>query len=84
MGRSFSFDYDGRTLSVRPIPVDEGWDLWVMEGENRLVCAGQLTVEEVVLAGREGQDRIQAAADEIRHQVVAGRLALVVPDRSAA
>jgi hypothetical protein len=84
VGRSFSFDHQGRSLCVRPIAVDEGWELWVMEGEERLVCGCLVTVEEAVLAGRQGHDRIRAAADELREQVVVGKILLGISDRTAA
>ena len=84
MGRCFNFEHDGQTLSVRPMAVDEGWELWVMEGEKRLICGAWLTIDEVVRAGRQGQDRIRTAFDEIRNQIVSGRLTLRKPDRSAA
>lgn len=74
MGRCFSFHYEGRTLSVRPMAIDEGWELWVMDGEKQLFCGDRLTIEEVVLAGRQGQDRIRTASDEIRYQIISGKL----------
>jgi len=84
MGRLFDFEYEGRKLSIHPISGDEGWELWIMEGEKRLVCGGWITVDEVVLAGRRGEDRIETAAQQIRQQIVAGELGIAVPDPSAA
>jgi hypothetical protein len=71
MGRAFSFEYEGRTLTIRPIAVDEGWELWVMDGEKRLTCGGLISVDEAVSAGRQGHDRIRLVADQIRERIMA-------------
>ena len=79
MGRSFNFVYQGRTLSIRPIAVDEGWELWVMEEGRRLACAGRVSVDESVAAARQGKDSIRIAAEEIQQHVLAAQLALNAP-----
>jgi hypothetical protein len=71
MGRSFDFNCNGRVLSVRPICVDEGWELWVMDGEKRLACGGRVSIDEAVAAGRAGQDSIRRAAQEIGQRIAA-------------
>jgi hypothetical protein len=75
MGRSFDFNYDGRVLTVRPICVDEGWELWIMDGEKRLACGGRISIDEAVAAGRAGQDKVRRAAEEIGQRIVENGLA---------
>ena len=70
MGRSFRFEYRGRWLDIRPVPVDEGWDLWLMDGERRLTCGGHVSIDDAVIAKRSGQDLIQCTAEQIRERLV--------------
>jgi hypothetical protein len=74
MGRSFSFDYAGRRLSICPIAIDEGWELWVMEGGRRLLCGGRVSVDDAVLAAREGRDCIGIAAEQLKQRIVSAEL----------
>ena len=53
MGRTFDFELAGRHLSIRPMPVDEGWELWVMEGNTAARCFYE------ALGGREVARREQ-------------------------
>ncbi len=71
MGRSFNFEYAGRTFSIRPVPVDEGWELWVMDGDTRLECGGVISVDDAISAGRCGQDPIKSAADQLKARILA-------------
>jgi len=75
MGRTFSFECAGRKLCIWPVPVDEGWELWVMEGEKRLECGGKISVDDAVTAARKGHDSILVAADQLKARVLA-RLAV--------
>jgi hypothetical protein len=70
MGRSFTFVHGRQQLTITPIAVDEGWELWVMEGERRLACAARVSVDEVVIAGRSGRDIIQITADRVRARIL--------------
>jgi hypothetical protein len=74
MGRSFSFDHSGRRLSICPIAIDEGWELWVMEGGRRLLCGGRVSVDDAVLAGREGRDCVGLAAEQLKQRIVSAEL----------
>jgi hypothetical protein len=71
MGRTFSFEYAGRKFCIRPVPVDEGWELWVMDGEKRVECGGRISIDEAVIAARKGHDCIQTAADQLKASVLA-------------
>jgi len=71
MGRNFSFEYAGRKFYIRPFVVDEGWELWVMDGQERLECGGTISIDEAVIAAREGHDSIQIAADRLKATVLA-------------
>jgi len=71
MGRDFSFEYAGRKFYIRPFVVDEGWELWVMDGQERLECGGTISIDEAVIAAREGHDSIQIAADRLKATVLA-------------
>ena len=65
----------GRQFLIGPVVVDEGWELWVMDGENRLECGGRISIDDAVTAARKGQDSIQIAADHLKATVLA-RLAV--------
>jgi hypothetical protein len=56
--------------------IDEGWELWVAEGERRLAFAGRLSVDEAVEAWRNGEDRIQSLAEEAKGQILTARLTI--------
>jgi hypothetical protein len=77
MGRTFAVDHQGRRLAIRVLPVDEGWDFWVCEGDARLVLGGSLTIDEVVEGYRRAEDRVQDLADSIHRSIATG--ALTVP-----
>jgi hypothetical protein len=76
MGRSFTFVYGGQQLTITPIAVDEGWELWVMEGGRRLTCAARISVDEVVMGGRKGRDIIQLTVDQVRARILSIGLAV--------
>ena len=71
MGRTFDFQYGGRKLSIRPVPIDEGWELWVMDGDTRLECGGIISVDDAIAGGRCGQDPIRIAADQVKARMLA-------------
>jgi len=48
MGRAFPFTYQGRALRISTMTVDEGWELWVVEGERKVVCVARVSVDEAV------------------------------------
>jgi hypothetical protein len=74
MGRSFAFRYAGRSLSIRVHAIDEGWELWVAEGERRLALGGRLSVDEAVEAWRNGEDRIQSLVEEVKSHILTAKL----------
>ena len=76
MGRSFPFDFRERKLAVVVICVDEGWELWVAEGDRRLARGACVSVDEATEAGRLGEDRIRAVAEQVKVQVLDTQLAL--------
>jgi len=76
MGRSFAFTYQGRVLKISPITVDEGWELWVFDGERKVFCAGRVSVDEAVDGVRRGEDRISALAEETKRGILSARLAM--------
>jgi len=71
MSRIFSFECAGRKFCIRPVVVDEGWELWVMDGEQRLECGGSISIDEAGIAARKGHDSIQIAADRLKARVLA-------------
>jgi hypothetical protein len=70
MGRTFEFDLMGRHLSIRPMPVDEGWELWVMEGNTRLWLGGRVSVDDAVVAGRDGRDSVLIAVEQVKRRLM--------------
>ena len=70
MGRTFGFQYDGRRLSIRPVTVDEGWELWVMDGERRLECAARVSIDDAVIGGRSGQDIVRLTAEQALQRIL--------------
>ena len=70
MGRTFDFHFAGRHLSIRPMPVDEGWELWVMEGNRRLWLGGRVSVDDAVVAARDGRDSVLLAVEQVKQQLM--------------
>ena len=70
MGRIFEFDLLGRHLVIRPMPVDEGWELWVMEGNKRLWLGGHVSVDDAVVAARDGKDSVLIAVEQVKQRLM--------------
>jgi hypothetical protein len=79
MGRSFAFHYAGRSLSIRVHAIDEGWELWVAEGDQRLAFGGRLSVDEAIDAWRKGEDRIQSLAEQVKSHILTAGLSIDAP-----
>jgi len=80
--RSFPFRHQARLLKIDVIAIDEGWELWVAEDEQRLACGGRITVDQAMAGWRIGEDRVLELAEEVKSNVLTGKLA--VSRRSAA
>lgn len=76
MGRSFPFRFQGRSLSICVVPLDEAWELWVAEGEQFLSLGGKVSADEAIEAWRHGEDRILSRAEEVKSHVLTGRMRL--------
>jgi hypothetical protein len=74
--RSFPFRYHGQLLTITVVAVDEGWELWILDGERRLGYGGRVTVDQAIDAWRRGEDSVQILAEEVKSQVLTGRLVL--------
>ena len=74
MGRSFPFRFQGRSLAICVVPVDEAWELWIAEGEQFISLGGRVPADEAVEAWRHGEDRILARAEEVKSHVLTGRM----------
>ena len=74
--RSFPFRYQRRSFTVDVTAVADGWELWISEAGRRLACAGRLTSDEAIEAGRHGEDRLYSLVEEVKSNVLTGRLAL--------
>ena len=81
MGRTFPFTHQGRALTISIITVDEGWELWVIEGDHKVVCAARVSVDEAVERARGGEDLISALAEKTKLRVLSAELNL--PPRDA-
>jgi hypothetical protein len=76
MGRSFPFRFQGRSLSICVVPVEEAWELWVAEDEQFLSLGGKVSADEAVEAWRLGEDRIVSRAEEVKSHVLTGKMCL--------
>ncbi len=74
--RSFPFRYHGQLLTIAVVSVDEGWELWIQEGDRRLGYGGRVSVDQAINAWRRGEDSVQALAEEVKSQILTGRLVL--------
>src|SRR5579883_33077 len=74
--RSFPFRFHGQLLNISVVSVDEGWELWILEGERRLGYGGRVTVDQAIESWRRGEDSVQVLAEEVKSQVLTGRLVL--------
>jgi hypothetical protein len=74
--RSFPFRYHGQSLNVSVVSVDEGWELWILDGDRRLGYGGRVSVDQAIEAWRRGEDCVQVLAEEVKSQVLTGRLVL--------
>ena len=78
VGRTFDLTHRGRALSVRVYPVDNAWELWICEKERRIVRADVLSIDDAVLARRDGvADPVAEAVGRIRQLLTCGEI--VVP-----
>ena len=76
MSRSFPFSYQGRSLNISAVAIDEGWELWIFEGGHKLTCVGSVSIDEAIAAGRQGEDRILALAEQARINILSARIPL--------
>lgn len=74
--RSFPFRYHGQLLKITVVAVDEGWELWILDGDRRLGYGGRVSVDQAIEAWRRGEDCVQVLAEEVKSQVLTGRLVL--------
>jgi hypothetical protein len=77
--RSFPFRHQARLLKIDVVAIDEGWELWVAEDERRLACGGRITVDQAMAGWRVGEDRVLELAEEVKSNVLTGKLAVNRP-----
>jgi hypothetical protein len=77
--RAFPFRYQGRVLRVVVVAVPEAWQLWVCEEDRRLAYAGRVSVDDAIGGWRIGEDRVLELAEEVKSNVLTGKLALGSP-----
>ena len=80
MGRAFPFTYQGRALRISTMTVDEGWELWVVEGERKVVCVARVSVDEAVERARRGEDLIASIAERTKTRLLSTGLDLPLHD----
>jgi hypothetical protein len=80
MGRAFPFTYQGRALRISTMTVDEGWELWVVEGERKVMCVARVSVDEVVERARRGEDLIASIAEKAKSRILSTGLDLALHD----
>jgi hypothetical protein len=74
--RAFPFRYQGRLLRVVVVTAQEAWQLWVCEEDRRLAYGGRVSVDEAIAGWRIGEDRVLELSEEIKSNVLTGKLAL--------
>jgi hypothetical protein len=74
--RAFPFRYQGRLLRVVVVAVQEAWQLWVCEEERRVAYGGRVSVDDAIAGWRVGDDRVLELAEEVKSNVLIGKLAL--------
>jgi hypothetical protein len=77
MPRKFDLTHEGRVLEVRIRPIDEAWELWLFEKSRQLALAGVVSIDDVILARRNGtNDPIADAVEAIRQRLSSGSITL--------
>jgi hypothetical protein len=76
MGRKFDVALAGRPLRVCVSPVDEAWELWVCDRQNRLALGARIEIDDALAAYREGRDPIATAGRLIAAELEGGRFKL--------
>jgi hypothetical protein len=74
--RSFPFRYHGQLLKISVVSVEEGWELWILDDERRLGFGGRVSIDQATESWRRGEDSVQILAEEVKSQVLTGRLVL--------
>jgi hypothetical protein len=74
--RAFPFRHQGRLLRVVVVSVPEAWQLWVCEEDQRLAYAGRVSVDDAIAGWRIGDDRVLELAEEVKSNVLTGKLPL--------
>lgn len=77
--RSFPFRHQARLLKIDVVAIDEGWELWVAEDEQRLAYGGRISVDQAIAGWRVGEDRVLELAEEVKSNVLTGKLAVSRP-----
>jgi hypothetical protein len=72
--RSFPFRFQRRLLKIGAMLTARGWELWVFEGDHRLAYGSRLSVSEEVEGWQLGQDRLWIVAEEVKSNILTGRL----------
>ena len=74
--RVFPFRYQGRLLRVVVVAVQEAWQLWVCEEDRRVAYGGRVSVDDAIAGWRQGDDRVLELSEEVKSNVLTGKLAL--------
>ena len=63
-------------MRVVVVPAQETWQLWVCEEDRRMAYGGRVSVDEAIAGWRIGEDRVLELAEEVKSNVLTGKLAL--------
>jgi|1185.fasta_scaffold469302_2 hypothetical protein len=74
--RSFPFRHQARLLTIAVVAIDEGWELWISENDRRLAYGGRISVDQAIAGWRVGEDRVMELAEEVKSNVLTGKLAV--------
>jgi len=74
VSRQFSLEYRGRAIEVLVEPVDEAWELWLVERGQRITLGGTVPIDDAISAWRQGKDPVLLMVERIRARVASGEL----------
>ncbi|WP_296381681.1 hypothetical protein [Reyranella sp.] len=63
-------------MRVVVVSVQEAWQLWVCEEERRVAYGGRVSVDDAFAGWRVGDDRVLELAEEVKSNVLTGKLVL--------
>jgi len=74
MSRQFPITFAERRLKLCVYTADESWELWLCEGQRRLLLADTVAIDEAIQAWRGGCDAVASKREQVIDQVLCGKI----------